>query len=58
MEKTAKTDIRPYVEGEDLSHLTTALKDKPVVGGKIARNPKDPSDQWYITPESFKQNYE
>lgn len=58
MRKTATTDIRPYVDGEDLSHLTTELKGDPVDGGKIARNPKDHSDQWYITPESFKQNYE
>lgn len=58
MRKTATTDIRPYVKGEDLSHLTTALKEDPAEGGKIARNPKDHTDQWYISPESYTQNYE
>lgn len=57
-QKTAKTDIRPYVHGEDVSHVSFTPGESPESGGKIARDPKNHKDQWYLSPEFFKQNYE
>ena len=57
MQKTAKTDIRPYVEGEDVSHVSFTPGDKPEKGGKIARDPNNHKDQWYLSQEFFEKNY-
>jgi len=57
MQKTAETDIRPYVEGEDVSHVSFTEGECPKVGGKIARDPGNHKDQWYLSEEFFKKNY-
>jgi hypothetical protein len=52
-------EIRPYVEGEDLSKLSSKnVGHKPTVGDMIVRDPEKPSDQWLITAEYFAANYE
>jgi hypothetical protein len=58
--KTALQEMRPFVQGEDLFNQCITINDRnrpPCVGGMIARG-DDPSDQWYISPEFFKANYE
>jgi hypothetical protein len=51
---------RPYVPGEDLSHISVSEPDlnrHSLDGGMIARNPDNHADQWYINPEFFAKNY-
>ena len=50
--------MRPYVPGEDLSGISLSPIDTPELGGMIAMDPLEPSDQWYITKEFFDANYE
>jgi len=55
--KTGATEMRPYVPGEDMTYIghldSWGLKE----GGMIARNPLDPSDQWYVSKEFFESSY-
>lgn len=55
--KHAITEMRPYIEGEDLTGISVSDGDEPKEGGMIARNPQDHNDQWYIAPEYFNDNY-
>ena len=50
--------MRPYVPGEDLTHVSVSEADTPGEGGMIARNPTDHSDQWYVAAEWFQENFE
>jgi len=50
------SEMRPYVQGEDISHVSVADVDTPSVGGMIARNPKNHDDQWYVAAEYFADN--
>ena len=52
--------MRPYVEGEDLAAQGVSVwaGDVPELGGMVAINPKDPSDQWYVAKQFFEDNYE
>lgn len=44
-------EMRPYVPGEDLSHVGFPPDvTEPELGGMIARNPQDYTDQWYLPP--------
>lgn len=52
------SEMRPYVPGEDLSHVSVQADQAPSDGGMIARNPKDHTDQWYVTAEYFRDNLE
>ena len=56
--KTALQEMRPYIPGEDLSNVSVSKEDTPEEGGMIARNSKNPNDQWYIAKDFFEQNYE
>ena len=56
-ERSAYTELRPYVDGESMEHICVASGVVPEVGGMIARHPDDHSDQWYITPEYFLNNF-
>jgi hypothetical protein len=51
--------MRPYVEGEDLKAQGVSIwdGDTPEVGGMIAINPKDKTDQWYVAKLFFEENY-
>lgn len=51
-------EMREYVPEEDLSDISVSAKDTPKKGGMIARNAENPKDQWYVSKDFFKQNYE
>ena len=56
------SEMRPYVEGEDVSGISLTDADKeagsPKVGDMIARNPKDHNDQWLVAKQYFEDNLE
>lgn len=53
------SEMRPYVKGEDLSHISVAEVDDPETDmGMIARNPKNHADQWYVARAYFEENLE
>lgn len=56
-ERIGQIDVRRYVPGEDLSHVSVSPEDTPQEGGWIARNPNNQKDQWYINAEYFEKNY-
>lgn len=55
-------EIRPYVEGEDMTGISVAAVDaavgSPKAGDMIARNPKDHDDKWLLAKEYFEDNFE
>ena len=58
--KVQLTEMRDYVPGEDLQAQgisISKLDEPPVLGGKIARNPLNPNDQWYVNPVFVCENY-
>ena len=55
--KKALQDMRPYIPGEDLTGISVSKEDTPEEGGMIARNADNHKDQWYVSPQFFK-NYE
>ena len=60
--RTNIAEMRPYVEGEPLKHVSISVEDdangSPKVGDMIARNPKNHKDQWLVAAEYFKDNFE
>ena len=51
--------MRPYILGEDLTHISVADVDYPPNDmGMIARNPKNHADQWYVAQKYFEDNLE
>ena len=52
--------MRPYEPGEDLQAQGISVweGDTPELGGMIAINPDNPSDQWYVAKDFFEKNYE
>ena len=55
------SEMRPYVLGEDLTHVSVSEPDKQLEtleGGYIARNPKNHADQWYVAKKYFDDNLE
>ena len=56
------SEMRPYVEGEDVSGISISDADKengsPVAGDMIARNPKNHDDQWLVAKKYFEENLE
>lgn len=55
-------EMRPCVKGEILSGEVIILKDdidngSPKVGDMIARNPKNESEQWLVSANSFKEQF-
>lgn len=56
------SEMRPYVEGEDLSGISIADVDRaegsPKVGDMVARNPKNHDDQWLVAKQYFDDNLE
>jgi hypothetical protein len=55
-------ELRPYVEGEDLEHVSISKPDRdagsPKAGDMIARNPKNHTDQWLVAAQYFADNFE
>lgn len=60
--RTGVSEMRPYVEGEDMTRISVSHPDKengsPKAGDMIARNPKDHNDQWLVAEKYFKDNLE
>jgi hypothetical protein len=56
--RTNIAEMRPYVPGEDLSHISVSIADTPKRGDMIARNPDNHEDQWLVAQEYFEQNFE
>ncbi len=52
------SEMRSYVPNEDLSSVSVSDADTPELGGMIARNPKDHTDQWYVAKKYFEDNLE
>lgn len=56
------SEMRPFVEGEDVSHVSISEPDKangsPKAGDMIARNPKNHEDQWLVAAKYFEDNLE
>lgn len=54
-------ELRPYIEGEDLTNIDVSTIDKkngsPKSGDMIARNPDNHSDKWLISKEYFEKNF-
>jgi len=55
--KTGVTMMRPYAEGEDLDGITVSEHGSPVKGGMICHAEDNVQDQWYISPEYYRENY-
>jgi len=55
--KTAVQPMRPYEPGESMIGVSVSPEDTPELGGMIAINPKNPSDQWYVAKKFFEDNY-
>jgi hypothetical protein len=55
-------ELRPYEPGEDLSGVSVSQADReagsPQIGDMIARNPKNPGDQWLVSAGYFSDNFE
>lgn len=57
--RTNIAEMRPYVKGEDLAHISVAEVDDPETDmGMIARNPDNHQDQWYVARAYFEKNFE
>ena len=56
--KKAVTEMRLYVQGEDLSNVSVSKEDSPKQGDMIARNPSNHNDQWLVAREYFEASYE
>jgi len=53
------SEMRPYLVGEDLTHISVAdVDDPPTDMGMVARNPKNHEDQWYVARKYFDDNLE
>ena len=52
------SEMRPYIPDEDLSNISVSDVDTPEIGGMIARNPNNHTDQWYVAKKYFEDNFE
>jgi hypothetical protein len=55
--RTNTAEMRLYEPGENLDGVSVSATDTPVAGGMIARNPADHTDQWYVAPEYYANNF-
>jgi hypothetical protein len=55
-------EIRPYMEGEDITRTRLSSEDwfngSPKIGDMIARDVSKHSDQWLISKKAFDNDYE
>ena len=55
------SEMRPFIEGESTDNISISpedLKLPTLVGGMVARNPKNHADQWYVAKKYFEENLE
>jgi hypothetical protein len=54
--------MRPYVEGEPMTHIAVSGVDKlaghPRIGDMVARETRDGERQWLVTKDYLDQHYE
>ena len=59
--KKQLAEMRPYVEGEDVSQVSISPEDSakgsPKVGDMIARNPTNHLDLWLVSATFVAENY-
>ena len=55
-------ELRDWQEGDDLTGVSISAEDaktgSPKPGDKIARNPKNHTDQWLVAKAYFEDNFE
>ena len=60
--KTQIAELRPYVNGEDMTGISVSEADKtmgsPMIGDMIARNPVNHADQWLVSRAYFIDNFQ
>lgn len=60
--KKQLSEMRPYVEGEDLTGVSVSDADRaagsPKPGDMIARNPANHADRWLVSAKFFADNFE
>jgi len=60
--RTQIAELRPYIEGEDMTDISVSNADlkngSPKAGDMIARNPRNPEDRWLIAQAYFRANFE
>lgn len=60
--KNAFGELRPWQEGDDMTGVSISVADKsagsPKPGDMIARNTTNHDDQWLVSEDYFKANYE
>jgi hypothetical protein len=61
-QKKQIAEMRPYVQYEDMTNISVGPEDarrgSPKLGDMIARNPLNHNDQWLVSEEYFKANFE
>lgn len=59
--KSRTTEMRPWVEGEDMTGVSISKVDRengsPKAGDMIARNPGQVEDMWLVSAAYFATNY-
>lgn len=56
--RTNIAEMRPYVAGENLTHISVSETDDPETDmGMVARNPQNHADQWYVARQYFNDNF-
>ena len=59
--RTNIAEMRPYVEGDDVSRVSISTSDiqngSPKQGDMIARNPENHDDQWLVAAAYFDANF-
>ena len=55
--RTNVSEMRPYIPGEDMTHISVSNVDTPEEGGMVARNPLNHDDQWYVAKKYFEDNF-
>jgi len=55
-------EMRPYIQDEDMTGISISDVDvrngSPKKGDMIARNPQNHEDQWLVSADYFKANFE
>ncbi len=55
-------ELRPYVLGESVEGISISEVDRqagsPKLGDMIARNPKNHADQWLVSAQYFRDNFD
>jgi hypothetical protein len=60
--KKQLSEMRPYVEGEDMTGVSISEPDRengsPMIGDWIARNPTNHNDVWLVSASYYEENFE